>query len=53
MTSGPAFISNKHRKVFEEIIAQNEYGDNCTFFVRKFKNESEEILHYIDNNLRI
>jgi hypothetical protein len=50
---GPAFISEKHREIFENSIVNNEYGDNCAFFARKFKNENSEILKYIDNYLRV
>lgn len=50
---GPAFISEEHRAIFENSIVNNEYGDNCAFFARKFKNENSEILKYIDNYLRV
>lgn len=50
---GPAFISKEHLAIFENDIVNNEYGDNCAFFARKFKNESSDILQYIDNNLRV
>lgn len=50
---GPAFISEEHREIFENSVVNNEYGDNCTFFARKFKNENSEILKYIDNYLRV
>ncbi|RYJ37832.1 hypothetical protein NU08_3046 [Flavobacterium anhuiense] len=53
VTPGPAFISEKHLAIFENDIVSNEYGDNCAFFARKFKNESSGILQYIDNNLRV
>lgn len=50
---GPAFISDRHIEIFEKSSVVNEYGDNSVFFARKFKNDTPEILNYIDNHLRI
>ncbi|RKR10942.1 core-2/I-Branching enzyme [Flavobacterium sp. 90] len=49
---GPAYISEKHLNIFESNFVHNEMGDNESFFARKFKNDSQELLQQIDTNLR-
>lgn len=49
---GPAIISEKHIDVFKRDFIYNEYGDNISFFARKFNDNSTEIINKIDNILR-
>lgn len=48
---GPAFINERHIAIFDKEYVSNEMGDNEAFFARKFNDDSEDILSYIDKNL--